>query len=179
LERRQAAGRVWGVVITFLGVVLSFPVLFGRDLEWNKIWPLFVIGWGLALLWGALESRRTRPAIGSDLDSLNQWTIFGGGELQVSSRQFQGGELFAMFGGWNVDLRHADIKDSEATVEVNTICGGATLRVPEGWKVILKGAAIMGGFSDKSRPPRPEDDATAKRLYIRGTALCGGVEIKN
>ena len=33
----------------------------------------------------------------------------------------------------------------------------------------------MGGFEDKTRPPKD----TTKRLIIKGTAIMGGVEIKN
>jgi hypothetical protein len=179
LNRGPAPSRAWGAIVLLAGIFFLVPVLGGGSVDWGKIWPVFVIAWGLLLLWGALESRRGLPEAGSSLDVLNQWTLCGGGELQVTSQQFQGGELLAIFGGWNVDLTRAEIRDGEATVVVNTIFGGATLRVRDGWKVVMRGTAIFGGFADHSRPPRPEDEATAKRLIIRGTTVFGGVEIKN
>jgi len=53
--------------------------------------------------------------------------------------------------------------------------GGMEVRVPEDWIVIIEGFPFMGGFDDKTRP---EKNST-KRLIVKGTAVMGGIEIKN
>jgi hypothetical protein len=50
--------------------------------------------------------------------------------------------------------------------------------VPVGWTFPAAAAALLGAIENKTQPP-PEGAGVAKRLIVRGTALFGGVEIKN
>jgi hypothetical protein len=77
-------------------------------------------------------------------------------------------------GGLEIDLRDASIK-GEAIIDIFALMGGVEMRVPEDWLIIIDGFPFMGGFEDKTRPPKE----TTKRLTIKGTAVMGGVEIKN
>ena len=54
--------------------------------------------------------------------------------------------------------------------------GGIEIRVPEDWEVQVKGTAILGGYGDETRTI--EGDGR-KVLVVTGTAIMGGVEIKN
>ena len=88
---------------------------------------------------------------------------------------FRGGELTAFMGGCDIDLRQAAIH-GEAVIDVFAMWGGIDIRVPDDWRVIGRVTPIMGGFEDKTRPPR---GAAAHTLVIRGFVLMGGVEVKN
>lgn len=46
----------------------------------------------------------------------------------------------------------------------------------ESWAVTLKGAPILGGFHDFSRPPV---GGSTQRLVVRGVAFMGSVEVRN
>jgi hypothetical protein len=46
---------------------------------------------------------------------------------------------------------------------------------PREWSVVLQGTPVLGGFEDKTAPPRE----SGPRLIVRGVAIMGGVEIKN
>lgn len=142
--------------------------------------PLLIIGVGVLLLLRAAERQRVRAAGGvpdATSDSMvNLWTIFGGVKRYVDSQQFKGGDLFAMFGGIEVDLTPAVVNGS-AVVDANAIFGGVDISVPDSWSVDVKGVGIFGGYEDKTLHPDP--NFTAPKLVITGFALFGGVTVKN
>ena len=56
--------------------------------------------------------------------------------------------------------------------------GGFEMRVPENWIVANEVMGIFGGTSDETRQPLPEAPGV-KNLIVTGTAVFGGVSIKN
>ena len=52
------------------------------------------------------------------------------------------------------------------------------IRVPQNWIVIAQLAAVFGGVENKSLQPPPEMPGV-KKLYLRGSAIFGGLTIKN
>jgi hypothetical protein len=64
-----------------------------------------------------------------------------------------------------------------AVLELSTVYGGATVRIPTSWNLEVRGAGIFGGFSDQTvHPPNSPD---MKRLIVRGAAIFGGATFKN
>ena len=57
--------------------------------------------------------------------------------------------------------------------------GGIEIRVPRNWRIEKAGAAVFGGFDDKTVPPRPEPGFDPPILVIKGAAVFGGIVIKN
>jgi hypothetical protein len=108
-------------------------------------------------------------------DSISGFAVLAGFERTSNSQNFRGGDLTAVMGGCEIDLRQASMR-APASIDVFVMWGGIEIRVPEDWTVDLRGVPVLAGFVDKTRPPAM---ATDKRLVIRGMALMGGVEIKN
>ena len=82
----------------------------------------------------------------------------------------------AVIGGCEIDLRHASIAEGrEAVIDAFALWGGIEIKVPEDWEVVNRGSAFLGGFENKTRPL----PGAAKRLVVTGTAIMGGVEVKN
>jgi hypothetical protein len=117
--------------------------------------------------------RRRRPARGL----AHLVAIFGGVERRTTG-DFQGGNITAMFGGVNVNLRKAGMAAESAIIDISTMFGGVEIKVPENWIVVLQGTSIFGGFSDETAHP-PLDVPGVKRLFLKGSAIFGGVEVKN
>jgi hypothetical protein len=111
--------------------------------------------------------------------SLNEVAIFGGGKRKVTTQDFKGGELTAIFGGFEVDLRLAGMAADSAILEVNTVFGGAEIRIPYSWTAVVQGVGIFGGYGDETEPPDPAANPQSKKLFIRGAAVFGGVSVKN
>ncbi|MGH9736576.1 MAG: LiaF transmembrane domain-containing protein [Candidatus Acidiferrales bacterium] len=104
--------------------------------------------------------------------------IFGGIKQRVTVKNFRGGRLTALFGGFEVDLTRADIEGPVAVIDASALFGGGEIRVPPGWIIEIQGLAILGGYTDETHQ-EIADHATAKRLIVKGIAALGGVVIKN
>jgi hypothetical protein len=99
-----------------------------------------------------------------------------GGAGGGPQRDFKGGRAMAVMGGCEIDLRRASMPEGqEVMVDVFVMWGGIEIKVPEDWVVVNHGTAILGGFENKTRPL----PGAAKRLVVTGTAIMGGVEVKN
>jgi predicted membrane protein len=176
--------RFWGVALVAAGAILQLNELGISHFHWSDIWPVLLILGGLTLMWGAFEARRNPSAphrSGDPRTTLEDSAIFSGVERRVTSEDFQGGRINAVFGGVELDLTDANMQADEATLEINAIFGGVEIRVPETWQVAFRGTPIFGGISDKSRVGRTMDlnDTRRKVLILTGAIIFGGVEIKN
>jgi len=182
LTRRD--GRMWGVIVLLFGVFLQLSNLGIGKFTWSQFWPLLLIAGGAMAMWSAIQARKDLPPLPEgDADprnTLDENAIFGGVEKRLNSRDFRGGRLQAIFGGIELDLRDADMSETEAVIHTNALFGGIELRVPETWFVAARGQGVFGGFSDSTRYSPPSDPEKPKKtLIILGTALFGGVEIRN
>jgi len=145
---------------------------------WRKVWPAALIVLGLWIIFRPSgRSHDTGPAAPAPGDDIDVTAVFSGAKRRIESQIFKGGEITAVFGGADLDLRNAGLEGGRATVEATAIFGGVDIIVPRNWKVVMDGTPILGGFSLKHvNPPEAEAKAT---LHVRGTAIFGGVTIKD
>lgn len=175
LRPRGSPGRFGGSLLGIVGLWLLAENLGVWPYSLGDLWPLFVVAIGVFLVWGAMGNRPKGP-LPDDSSRVSSFSMFGGTEHRVRSLDFQGGDITAMLGGCKIDLRQAAIKGSEAVLDVFAMWGGIEIIVPRSWSVVIKGAPIFGGFEDKTDSPLEQG---GPRLIVRGTAMMGGVEIKN
>ncbi|HEY6343274.1 MAG TPA: DUF5668 domain-containing protein [Bryobacteraceae bacterium] len=112
-------------------------------------------------------------------NALHEYAIFGGVNRRIESQDFQGGEALAVFGGVEIDMHRAGTTREEISMDVNAIFGGVELWVPDTWDVIVRGSSILGGFDDKTHRTDGPEGIKRPRLVIRGSAVFGGVVVKN
>ena len=176
-------GRVKGLVLIVLGTLFELDALGIAHFRWSSLWPLAIIGAGLVVMWTTLEARRMVDGkAGDSRNVLNEFALFGGCERRVTSPDFKGGSITAIFGGVEIDLRQANIADDEAELVINAVFGGCEVRVPEAWEIVAHGQGIFGGYVDSTKgyvPTEALGGAPRKVLLLRGVAIFGGVEIKN
>lgn len=60
-------------------------------------------------------------------------------------------------------------------MDIFAFMGGVELRVPENVIVKSRATMVLGGIEDKTRPKESKD---APVLYVDGTVIMGGIEIK-
>lgn len=123
----------------------------------------------------AESARQNSRARGEDM--IDVTAIFGGIKKRVFSKNFRGGDITTLLGGSEIDFTQADI-NGRVHVDMTLFCGGATLIVPANWSVESDLVAIFGGINDK-RSHGVESGENNKVLVISGTAMLGGIEIKN
>ena len=148
--------------------------------SFHALWPLVLIGVGITLVWRTLEGNApvsSDPV--PDANLVNQFAAFGGGELKSDAKDFRGGEVLTVFGGYQVDLRKAAIARSPAILHANAMFGGIEIRVPRSWRVVLDGLPLLGGYSDETEHPDAQGGAPVPELIVKGFASFGGVVVKN
>ncbi len=193
VESRSATAVTLGAIMACIGALFLLGNLDLLRLDWNVFWPVILIAWGIVML--LRPGRRywqhepaATPEAGSDgapiagaaargPTTLNLVTIFGGGKRQVDSQDFRGGDVTAVFGGYEVDLRRAAIAADQAVIEATAIFGGVQITVPPTWTVEARGVGIFGGFVDETTPPSPGETARPQRLIVTGAGIFGGVHI--
>jgi predicted membrane protein len=178
----SSQGRVKGAVLIVLGALFELDALGIAHFSWSSLWPLAIIGAGLMVMWTTLEARRTGVNTGDPRNTLNEFALFGGCERRVTSLDFKGGSITAIFGGIEIDLRQATIADEQAELTINALFGGCEIRVPDTWEIVAHGQGIFGGSVDSTNGNIPTEalgSMPRKILILRGVAVFGGVEIKN
>lgn len=186
---RYASGRVLGILLIvfgtlFLTVTLGILHINARDDSWPL--SLLLIAFGVLALIRVLESNRaTKPALGfprevvtSSENLVHDRAVFAEIKRKIETANFQGGDVLSVFGNVDLNLRRAQISPIEksATIEANAVFGGIKIRVPDTWRVSIQGAAVLGGYTDKTTPPTtPEADTPV--LMITGYAVFGAIEI--
>lgn len=180
MQPKGAPGKVMGTILLATGSLMILDRLYLIDFEIWDLWPVFIILFGLSLVRGGSMRRGTwRPGASSPSDSesyVRGFAIMGGYARQNNSQDFRGGELTAVMGGCELDLRRASMTSGEASIEIFAFWGGIEIKVPEDWSVAVRVVPIMGGVEDKSVPPK---GGSTKLLTITGYTIMGGAEIKN
>ncbi|HSE60693.1 MAG TPA: DUF5668 domain-containing protein, partial [Candidatus Saccharimonadales bacterium] len=166
---------LWPLLLIAAGVLLQLDKLDVVTVNaWKVIWPLAIIFFGLSLLLG--RGNPGPKAEDIDDEKLDLFVAFSGQEARSTAKQFSGGRMSALFGGIEVDLTDAALKDGKADLDVFTLCGGIEIHVPDNWVVNVSGLPIMGGWENKTKTPAETKGAPA--LTVHGTCIMGGVSIK-
>ncbi len=178
----QSSGRNGSVgswVLIAVGVLLLLNNLDVIHLSFNYVWPIILIIIGVAVLKHGLGGGGT--AENTDENYINVAFILGGGTQQYGAKTLNGGRVAAIMGGGKIDLRNAGMTASSITIDVFTLWGGVEIIVPRNWTVNMQGVPILGGMDNKceSAGAGEIDDPSVPTLIIKGTAIMGGVEVKN
>ena len=179
---RERGRSLFGLVLLLLGAGF-----FAQNADWiergwiGRYWPVVVIGAGLAVLADATGVLRRRGMeAGVDVrgdDWLRATAVMSGRRERVTSTAWRGGEVTAVMGGVELDLREAKLAAEGARLDVTALMGGIDIWVPSGWKITSRITPLLGGVEDKTTPGPSDGDA--QRLELTGMALMGGVEIKH
>lgn len=182
-QAKNNSGYLIGTGLLAAGVLMTLQRLGFVSINMRELWPVFLIAGGLLIIFKG-RSKESSPLIASeDLSgaakdrndsSIDIVAVMSGNQGQISSADFRGGEITAIMGGVELDLRSASIQ-SEAVLNMFAVWGGIVLKVPNDWTIVNNGVAILGGIDDKSVPTMN----SGKRLVITGYAIMGGIEIKN
>jgi len=171
----RSGGRLSGVIWIVIGSWLLAGELGLVRVRFWDFWPLVLVLIGGSIIWRAIAPGAARGSRGDDESTVRALAVMSGIERTSTSREFRGGELTAVMGGCEIDLRGATISGGPAVIDVFAVWGGIEVRVPESWAVENHVFPFLGGVEDRTRPA---PDAT-QRLVVKGTVVMGGVEIKN
>lgn len=148
------------IMLSLAGAIDAVDLIFPAALIIIGIFVIFGRGWG-------------KPEIAAD--HVRSFNVFSGSELRSSSQSFTGGDIAVLFGGAELDLRQAGLTPS-ARLDCFVAFGGTEIKVPEGWRILVKGMPIFGAVENKTTA---REDENAPTLEVAATVLFGGLEIKN
>ena len=176
-------------------LIAWFVTLFGGillvsqfDLFGLSFGEMFLPMWLVVIAFVVLNPRNLLPrSLNTQNDELGEGdgviklvAFMGGGDLDYTSRNLKGGEVFCFWGGYKIDFTDADMAGDSMELNLFCIMGGVEIIVPANWDVEKRGAVcIMGGFSNKSCCLAEKLELPRKKLIISGLALMGGGDIKN
>jgi hypothetical protein len=162
-----------GLLFSLIGGVLLLNTLHFH-LSIGSYWPLLLVLVGLGIISHAF---RGTSAAGADAGStISAFAFLSGIQKTCRSQSFRAGELTAVMGGCEIDMRQADIQSEEAVINIFSFWGGIELRVPDNWIVRAEVLPIMGGCDDHAEV---HGEGPHKRLVIKGLVIMGGVEVRN
>jgi predicted membrane protein len=171
-RRHLAAGLLFTVIGGWL--LLEHFDLVSRSL-WD-LWPVMLVLVGGSMVAGSLRRARGLTPGEPPTDVLSAFALWSGSDRRVVTEDFRGGDVTAIMGGHDIDLRPARISGGSAVIDLLVVMGGVDLIVPEDWRVSVEGLALMGAIEDHTRPPVGEPRGT---VVLKGLVFMGGVEVKN
>ena len=125
------------------------------------------------------------PQYADRSERLSMFAVWSSVRRTSAASPFRGGDITAIMGGGQLDLRLATIPPGEeAILDIVAVMGGVEILVPSGWEVSTPILPFMGGVEDKRFPPLQSDPNAARkeaggRLVLRGLVMMGGVHIKS
>jgi hypothetical protein len=174
VDANTPSGHVAGAIFVGVGAVLLGQTLGFLNVRMHDLWPLFLIGAGLLMLfnrgpWHGIYRGPGRSRIYVHDRLMREAAVFGGGKRNINTQDFTGGHIDAVFSGYQID---------SATLNIGAVFAGIEIRIPETWSVVIEGDGVFGSLTDKTVQPNPQTPGL-KRLFIKGAAVFGSVEIKN
>ncbi len=190
VDSAETFGKAIGGAFVAVGALLLARNLGFLEITWNQVWPLALIGAGLLMLldrtrwnmsgapFSAERQHRHRDFFGFH-GRPRESTVFGQSTRSYYGQEFDGGRYETVFGGIEIDLRGSHMAGDEAVLKIDAVLGGAEVKVPEDWLVVIRATAVFGGVINSTKAPDPVLVPNPKRLIVKGSAVFGGVEIKN
>jgi cell wall-active antibiotic response 4TMS protein YvqF len=173
-SRDGMGGAFGGFLFALAGTWLLLEHTTLVRISFIDLWPLLLVCFGAYLVWQGVAGPSRRVSNDGNA-TISAMAILGGVTRGSNSSAFKGGDLTAIMGGCEIDLRQASI-DGHATIDVFAVWGGIEIRVPDDWTVVSRVVPLLAGFNDNTRPA---PGAAGKQLIIRGLVLMAGVEVKN
>lgn len=163
---------VWPLVFIGLGSVMLLNSVGVASINFGDIiLPVILVGVGVSVMLGA-RGMRSVSARADNRDEV--LAIMSGVSQKISSDDLTQLGATSILGGIELDLSKVKIK-KDATINALVLMGGLEIRVPEDVVVRPRALVMLGGIEDKTQPAATKN---APILYIDGTVLMGGVEVK-
>ncbi|MDF1548081.1 MAG: DUF5668 domain-containing protein [Bacteroidales bacterium] len=174
-----------GLVLISIGVFFILPGVFGMGrIGLGKLWPAAFVAIGAYIL--IRRKNETREVNENNMetstnaeDTIDDLNVFSGANRIITSKNFMGGRITAIFGGADYNFLNTELAGNRAVIDVVTIFGGTKFVIPSDWDVTIDVVPIFGGFADKRNTLKNFHINSDKRLIIKGLTLFGGGEVRN
>lgn len=170
---RQWVGPLLLIVFSGAAQLAALDIVSWADI-W-RLWPLALVFVGVSILLNRATSHKKVPA--EPGDTVNAVGVFSGSSTRSTSQAFNGGELTAVFGGIELDLREVQVTEPPAVLNTFVMFGGMEIQASPDMIIETRITPLFGGFED-SRKQRKQLPGESAELIIQGNVLFGGLELK-
>ncbi len=173
----KSGPRVFNLICFIIGGLLLLTQLLPSVFTWSLVsrlvFPIILLVIGVVILCRSLFTGHAAKvkATGPKQDYA---AVFSAQNLHFPGEGFNGANLTAVFGGLDLDLRQAVIRE-DIVIHATAVFGGIDIFVPPNVKVKLQSVPIFGGASNKTRQPVVPDGPT---VYIDCVCIFGGLDVK-
>lgn len=181
-RRGDRQARFWGGVWIVAGVwLLASSLGLVRVGFWELLWPILLVVLGLKLIMHTVNRPAAAdPPRGAGVRLL---AVLGESKRSCDDSPFPGGQMTAILGGCQLDLRQATlVPGTEAALDLFALMGGLELWLPSSWSIAMDVVPILGGVEDKRLPAVPNgrgERHAPPRLVLRGHVVLGGLTIRS
>ena len=186
LLKSRFRGSTVPFIMLAVGVVVQLALVLD-SFDSEVIWAIVLIAVGIALIAGGARSRNRNRGHSLNMDfvqsdsspltdsSINASSVLSSSKHRVESQEFRGGEVNAVMGSIELDMRDASVREKPARLEVAAVMGSVNMRVPSGWNITIDTSTVMGQTEDKRRL----NDASERDVdvIITGSVVMGSLEI--
>lgn len=174
---RDKTGSLIGILIGGF-LLLSAQKIISFDLVLKLLLPIIIVLIGCKLIFSSIKGGKSSKVMrevvenGGTVHSVS--ATFSGENIIYHGEEFASAELNAIFGRVTYDLRNAYIP-KDAVIKTTSIFGGVNILLPDNVNVKTNTTSVFGSVSDKERTNSRANNVT---VYVEGTCLFGGVDIK-
>lgn len=160
-------------VSSLLGLSIGALLLFASNslIEWNLVGKLFIsivlIVVGISILF----KPKFKNVNKNDKGLPEFIGLFSGNEPKITD-EFKGASIKSIFGGVDLDLSNAIIKE-DIQIDCISIFGGTDIRLPKNVNAKYSGVPVFGGIEDKS-----EHSKKGPIVLINYVCVFGGIDLK-
>ena len=170
-------------------LLLASLEVFSWETAGKSILALFLILLGLGIVLKTIFHGKFKKAIEKELDKAEKngdeprahLAVFSGENVSYDKEELKNVKLCAVFGGIELDLRNAIIKDT-AVIKAFSLFGGIDIILPEDITLKTSSGFVFGGVSDERKSADKKSAAKGKKgptIYLDAAGGFGGVELKN
>lgn len=175
---KDRTGNIIGLIVGGL-LLLSCQDILSFELVFKLMVPVILVIIGVSLIFKNIVGNSITKKIkelnekNTNKDNNEYTAVFSGQKIDLSEDNFKGCTVSAIFGGCDIDLTNAIIKE-DVVINISTIFGGVDIFVPKNVNVKVNSNSIFGGVENKSK----NNEENKVTIYINANCVFGGVEIK-
>jgi len=160
---RDIGAYIWLVI--GVALLLSAQEILDMEIVGKLIFPAVLVAIGIGMIFKDSKLEKAK-------ENEEYYATFSGEKLNFEGDTFNGASLNAIFGGIDLNLKKADIKN-ETNINTTSVFGGINIFVPDNVNVEIKSTSLFGGVTNKV-----ENKENQPTIKIRAFCLFGGVEVK-
>ncbi len=167
-----------------IGIILLLAAqnVFSYEVAWKVIVALVLIVIGIGIIVKSTIRNKNDKEVEKKIHDLendkvmdSQAAIFSGSDRVYNDEIFAGANLIAVFGGVDLDLRHAKFT-KDTVIKAFCLFGGIDIKVPEDVQVKIKSGFIFGGVADERKGSTGKGKYT---IYLDTAGGFGGISISD